>query len=121
MIPLSAAHAVRRLATALAVLTAFAASAVALAAPASAEPSEGWPATEPVDPLHVILLLGGIPVLLFVVIAVATYLPALIRGESIAPGGPTVEDQWLGGPRTSGELAAPDGATSAAGGASGSW
>lgn len=102
-------------------LAATAVTATMLAGPASAEPAEGWPSTEPVDGLHALLLLGGIPVLLFVVIVVATYLPALIRGESIAPGGPHVDDQWLGGPRTSGELAAPDGETSAAGGASGRW
>lgn len=102
-------------------LTGLAVGAVTWAGSASAEPSEGWPTSEPVDGLHTLLLLGGIPVLLFIVIVVATYLPALIRGESIAPGGSTIEDQWLGGPRTPGELAAPDGANSAAGGASGSW
>lgn len=116
-----ATPAVRRLATAAAGLAALAATAVVLAAPASAEPSEGWPPTDPVEPLRVVLLLGGIPLLLFVVIMALTYLPALIRGDSIAPGGPSVEDQWLGGPRTSGELAAPDGETSLAGGASGRW
>lgn len=112
---------VRRLVTVASGLAAVAATAVVVAVPASAEPAEGWPATDPVDPLHALLLLGGIPLLLFVVIVVATYVPALIRGESIAPGGPVVEDQWLGGPRTSGELAAPDNEASAAGGASGRW
>ena len=96
-------------------------TAVVVAGPVAAEPSEGWPANDPVDPLHAILLLGGVPLALFIVIAVATYLPALIRGENITPGGPTVEDQWLGGPRTSGELAAPDSEASVAGGASGRW
>ncbi|CAN5489717.1 hypothetical protein BH09ACT12_BH09ACT12_13130 [soil metagenome] len=112
---------VRRLLTAAAGLAALAATSLALAGPASAEPSEGWPATEPVDGLHALLLLGGIPLLLFVVIVVATLVPSLIRGESLTAGGSTVEDQWLGGPRTSGELAAPDGEHSAAGGASGRW
>ena len=68
------------------------------------------------------LLAVGIPLLLFVVIAVAVYVPALIRGERIAPGAPAVENQWLGGPRkTAGELAAPDTESSEAGGASGRW
>lgn len=102
-------------------LAAVTATAVVLAGPAAAEPSEGWPSTEPVDGLRTLLLLGGIPLLLFVAILVLTYVPALVRGESVAPGGSTVEDQWLGGPRTSGELAAPDNETSAAGGASGRW
>ncbi|SFH72805.1 hypothetical protein SAMN05216561_10222 [Nocardioides psychrotolerans] len=95
---------------------------LALAAPASAEPSEGWPVSQPVDMLDAVLLLAGVPILLFVVIAAAVYLPALVRGERIAPGAPHVENQWLGGPRKSaGELAGPDAATSEAGGASGRW
>lgn len=119
--PSPTAAAVRRLVTLTAGLTATAVTTVALAGPASAEPAEGWPATEPVDGLNALLLLGVVPLALFVVIVVLTYLPAMLRGESIAPGAQGVDDQWLGGPRTSGELAAPDGETSAAGGASGRW
>jgi hypothetical protein len=88
----------------------------------------GWsPDPEDVDKLQAVLLLGGVPLLLFVGITLAVYVPSLVRGESIAPGSPTVENQWLGGPRTSaGELAGP-GAGSAdeqdpdSGGASGRW
>ena len=95
---------------------------VALASPASAEPSEGWPASPPVDMLEALLLLAGVPILLFVAITVAVYLPALVKGERLAPGAPAVENQWLGGPRrTAGELAGPDGDSSEAGGASGRW
>ena len=112
---------IRRLATVASGLAALVVTSLVVAGPVSAEPAEGWPPTEPVDPLQAILILAGVPLALFVVIVVATYLPALIRGESIAPGGPSVEDQWLGGPRTSGELAAPDSETSVAGGASGRW
>jgi hypothetical protein len=119
--PAPTASVVRRLLTAGTGLAAVVVTSVALAAPASAEPAEGWPATEPIDGLQALLLLGGIPVLLFVVIVVATYLPALVRGESITPGGSSVEDQWLGGRRPAGQLAAPDDETSAAGGASGRW
>ena len=46
------------------------------------------------------LLLVGIPLLLFLVITLAVYVPSLVRGESIAPGAPAVENQWLGGPRS---------------------
>ncbi|MDP2772186.1 MAG: hypothetical protein Q8O61_01420 [Nocardioides sp.] len=93
-----------------------------LAAPAMAEPSEGWPDQEPVDMIEALLVLAGIPLLLFVVIAVAAVLPALVRGERIAPGAPAVDNQWLGGPRKSaGELAAPDTESTEAGGASGRW
>jgi hypothetical protein len=95
---------------------------VALAGPAMAEPSEGWPDSQPVDMMHVLLVLAGVPLLLFLVILTAVYLPALVRGERLAPGAPLVENQWLGGPRRSaGELAAPDGERSEAGGASGRW
>ena len=95
---------------------------LALATPAIAEPSEGWPENDPVDMLDALLVLAGIPLLLFIVIAVAVYVPALVRGERVAPGAPAVDNQWLGGPRKSaGELAAPDTESSEAGGASGRW
>ena len=88
----------------------------------------GWnPEPEDVDKLQAVLLLGGVPLLLFVGITVAVYVPSLVRGEPIAPGAPTVENQWLGGPRTTaGELPGP-GAEAAdqhdpdSGGASGRW
>ena len=58
-----------------------------------------------------------------VLIALAVFLPAMIRGEKLLPdhdgGG---EGQWIGGPRQGvAELPAPDGENSRAGGASGSW
>ena len=95
---------------------------LALAAPAVAEVPEGWPDPKPVDQLGAILLLAGVPLLAIVLIALAVYLPAMVRGERLAPGAPQVEDQWLGGPRRSpDELAPPDSETSQAGGASGRW
>lgn len=113
---------VRRAATASAAVLWVAATSMLLAPSAAAEPSEGWPVSEPVDTLDALLLLGGLPLLLLVVIGVAVYLPSLMRGERLAPGEPSVENQWLGGPRKStGELAGPDSATSEAGGASGRW
>jgi hypothetical protein len=95
---------------------------LALAAPAGAEVPEYWDDPEPVDKLGMILLLGGVPLLLALLIVIAVYVPALARGERVAPGAPHVQDQWLGGPRkTAGELAAPDSDDSQAGGASGRW
>ena len=95
---------------------------LALAAPAGAEVPEFWDDPEPVDKLGAILLLGGVPLLLAVLITIAVYVPAIARGERVAPGAPQVQDQWLGGPRkTAGELAAPDSEDSQAGGASGRW
>jgi len=114
--------ALRRLVTLASGLFALAGTSLLLAGPASADVPEGWPDSPAVEPLNAILVLVGIPVLLFVGILIAVYLPALIRGERVAPGAPSVEDQWLGGPRASlGELAGPDTADSAAGGASGRW
>ena len=50
------------------------------------------------------------------------YLPAMVRGERVAPGGAARENQWFGGPRKgTAELAAPDTEESKAGGASGRW
>ena len=98
------------------------AASVALAGPASADVPEFWPEPDDVDPLHALLLLGGVPLLLFVVITFLVYAPSVVRGERIAPGHQVPENQWLGGPRKSaGELAGPDTDDSEAGGASGRW
>jgi hypothetical protein len=81
----------------------------------------GWPDSGDVDTLQAVLLLGGVPLLLFVGITIAVYVPSLVRGESIAPGAPTVENQWLGGPRSTAELSGPEAGTDETGGASGRW
>ena len=87
----------------------------------------GWsPDPEDVDTLQAVLLLGGVPLLLFLGITLAVYVPSLVRGERLAPGAPAVENQWLGGPRTpAGELSGPGGTTDGpepdSGGASGRW
>lgn len=100
-----------------------------VAAPARADVPEGWGGqTERsnLDALHALGLFLGAPLLLFVLIALAVYLPAMIRGEKLLPdhGGPGghPEGQWIGGPRQGvAELPAPDGDDSRAGGASGRW
>lgn len=98
------------------------AALVAMAGPASADVAEGWPEVPPVNGLEALLLLGVVPLGLCLVIAAMIYLPALIRGERIAPGAPLVEDEWIGGPGSgTTALAAPDSAKSEAGGASASW
>lgn len=104
------------------VLIAAVALSLLVAAPAGAEVPEGWSNPEPVSIMHALLVLGGIPLLLFVLITLAVYIPALVRGERVAPGAPALENQWLGGPRKStSELAGPDSEESAAGGASARW
>ncbi len=118
--PISAA--IRRIVVLAGSATVVAALVLVSAAPAGAEVPEGWDTPEAVDKLGMILLLGGLPLLLAVVIAAAVYVPALARGERVAPGAAQIENQWLGGPRkAAGELAGPDSADSQAGGASGRW
>jgi hypothetical protein len=74
-----------------------------LALPAGAEEPEGWSSPEKVDPLHALLVLGGIPLALFILIGLAVYLPSVMRGEGIAPV--QAEDHWLGGSaKSAGEL-----------------
>ena len=81
----------------------------------------GWSDPDDVDLVHAFLLLGGVPLLLFLGITLAVYVPSLVRGESISPGAPAVENQWLGGPRTTAELSGPDARADDTGGASGRW
>ena len=73
-------------------------SALLLAAPAHATGTpEGWSDPETVDVLQAFALLVGAPALLFVLITLAVYAPALARGEKVTPGEP--ENEWFGGPR----------------------
>lgn len=78
-------HAVRRLVTVAAGLLALTGTTLLFAGPASADVPEGWPDNPSVDPLHAILVLAGIPVLLFLAILVAVYVPALVRAEQPDP------------------------------------
>lgn len=81
-------------------------SSAVLAGPASAKVAEGWGEQEPVDKMHVLGVLVGIPILLFLIIVAAVYLPSLVRGERVAPGATGPQDQWLGGRRDAGALEA---------------
>jgi hypothetical protein len=99
-------------------------AASALAAIIPLDVPVGWGGDQDTDVnmVHALLLLGGIPLLLFIAITVAVYVPSLVRGERIAPGQPPIEDQWLGGPRTgTAELKGPESVDTEAGGASGRW
>lgn len=95
-----------------------------LATPAHADVAEGWSDPADVNALHALLLLGGVPVLLFVLIVLAVYLPAVVRGEPLSAtgGGADAEPQWLGGPRAGAkELTAGESESSETGGARGNW
>jgi len=103
--------------------------ALAVGGSASADVPVGWSDPKPVPVLHDILVLGGIPVLLMLLIAAAVYLPSIIRGESVAPAGLRSEDQWFGGrdlphdARARAELTSGsrENTDPGAGGAGGSW
>jgi hypothetical protein len=96
------------------------AATVLLAGPANAAVPDGWSDPKEVDNLEALLLLGGVPLLLFVLIALAVYLPSFAK--SVATPEPGAGNEWIGGPRRSvDELAEPDSDASKAGGASGRW
>lgn len=104
-----------------AVLTAAVATALMVAAPAGAEVPEGWSDPDPVSGMHALLVLGGVPLLLFALIALAVYLPAMVRGERVAPGAATPGDQWFGGPRAGTHALKSGSDHEGTGGASGRW
>ena len=115
----------------LAVVAVAVALPLTYAAAASADVPEGWSDPEPVSPLHALLVFVGIPLLLAVLLALAVYLPSVVRGESLAPAGARAEDQWFGGRRDADKAlsASPSGRPAAGelgsaeetGGASGGW
>ena len=97
-------------------------AASALAAVVPMDVPEGWSNPSDVNVVEALLLLGGIPLLLFIAITVAVYAPSVVRGERIAPGQAPVENQWIGGPRTgTTELKGRESEDAEAGGASGRW
>lgn len=97
---------------------------LAAGGPAGADTPEFW-SDDPgysVDPWHAVLLLAGVPLLLFLVITALVVIPGVVKGERFTPGGQATADQWFGGPRSgTAELPAPDTDESRAGGASGRW
>jgi hypothetical protein len=100
-------------------LLAAAAVPVLVASPAGAEVPEGWSNPDDVGFLQLLVVVAGIPLAIAVLIALAVYLPALARGEKVAPGA-QAQDEWFGGPRREpAEIESSD--AGATGGGSGSW
>jgi hypothetical protein len=115
-------HAVRRAARAATIAAGLGviASTVLLAGSANAAVPDGWSDPDDVDGLHALALLAGVPLLLFVLITLAVYLPSFAK--SVGTPEPGAGNEWIGGPRrTVDELAGPDSEASKAGGASGRW
>jgi len=95
-------------------------AATVLAAPVGAEVPEGWSEPKDVSLLDALLVLGGIPLGLFVLIAVLVSVPGWVSGAAAAST--TTDIEWFGGPRQgTSELADPDDEDSKAGGASVRW
>lgn len=89
------------------------------ATPAVAEVPEGWSDPAEVSLVQLLVVVAGIPLLLAGALVLLVYVPAMVRGERVAPGAET-PDQWFGGPRRdAGELEAAEARST--GGASGSW
>lgn len=117
MITQSNASAVRRVCRALALIPAV--LVVTATAPALADRPASWADPEPVGTLWPLILLVGIPLALFAVIALLVYVPSMARGEKYTPGlAWRNENEWFGGPRGGVEAtdtAEPAGAQSAEG------
>lgn len=89
-----------------------------LAVPSYADVPEGWSQPESVDGLQAILLLAGVPIVLFVGITLLVLAPSLARGERSGPA----SDEWFGGPGDGAKALPPGSAESSeTGGASGRW
>jgi hypothetical protein len=100
---------------------------LAYAGPAAADIPDGWSDPPSVSVLRFLLVFVGIPLLITLGILAAVYLPGVVRGESVAPAGSRVDDQWFGGPRDTRQLEASatrrdDGESDRdTGGAGGTW
>jgi hypothetical protein len=103
-----------------------------LAAPAFAAPPDAWGEPDNGSMLDNLLYLVGVPVLVFLVIALLVYLPSMMRRQSSEPALAFRDrPEWFGGPRKgvggapasgpdhAGDADAPN--TSGKGGASARW
>jgi hypothetical protein len=71
-----------------------------LAAPAVATPPESWDNTDNGSALELLLILGGIPLAVILLLALLVYLPSMMRGQSSEPALAFQErSEWFGGPR----------------------
>jgi hypothetical protein len=114
---------VKALVRILAVVTVALALPLTYAGAASADVPEGWSDPDDVSFLHALLVLGGIPLLVIVLLALLVYVPSIVRGESVAPAGARADDEWFGGRRDAHRAieAKQADTTDETGGASGSW
>jgi hypothetical protein len=75
-----------------------------LAGPAFADEPADWPPTDNGSTVHALLLLFGVPFLIFIVIVTLTYLPSMVRGQRYEPSTAWRDQhEWFGGPSREGE------------------
>ncbi|QZY28301.1 hypothetical protein [Nocardioides coralli] len=91
------------------------------ATPAVADVPEGWSDPAEVGLLDLLIVVVGLPVLVGLLIVLAVYVPAMARGERVAPGEAETPDQWFGGPRSGASELESGREVGSTGGASGSW
>ena len=88
----------RRAARGLAIVPALV--VICLTGSAFASPPETWQGDRGTSTLKTLLLLVGVPLLLFVVITLLVYLPSMRQNQSYRPGQVwRGEPEWFGGPR----------------------
>lgn len=97
-----------------------------VAAPALAAPPDGgpWEPTDNGSVLQNLLFLLGVPLLVFVVLALLVYLPSMVRRQSTAPELAFRDRaEWFGGPRKGVDATTDQGAGASTekGGASARW
>jgi hypothetical protein len=96
---------------------------------ALADMPDTWRDNPKVSAVHTLLLLGGVPLGLFLLITLLTYLPSMRHRDEDQGQGWRGEAEWFGGPRAGLEgvdkaeqpQAVEGGAASARGGTSGRW
>jgi hypothetical protein len=107
----------------LAAITVAVALTLTFTGAASADVPEGWSNPDPVSFMHTLLVLVGVPLLVLVLITLAVYVPAVVRGENVTPAGARADNEWFGGRRDTGKAleAGASADSDDTGGASGTW
>lgn len=120
MKPNSVSDPVRRLLRGAAVLPAV--TLLAVATPAAAAPPAGWEEPDNGSALEVLLILGAIPLALFIGIWVLAALPSIIKGQKYSSELAFREPEWFGGPRQGADAVVPSSSPQQGrGGASADW
>jgi hypothetical protein len=114
---------VRRMARIIAVIPAV--LVLVASGAAMAEPPENWEVAPTVGALDALLVIVGLPLLLFALITLLVYVPSMVRGEKYTPGlAWRNQSEWFGGPQKGVEAVdttAPPTAGTQKGGVSARW